>query len=148
MCFEQIQSANVAVTNSAFTSNTNGNSEGGAISSDGGILTIDTSAFVGNTASRGGAIYQAGGRLAVNNTRLSGNRATSSGGSIFTTLTNVNVYNSTFTSNIASEPHHPSLNSIALRAELVTDCNSIGDVFSQCGHRCHPFFRLVKHVAY
>lgn len=99
----QIQSAQVAITNSSFVGNANGNSQGGAISSTAGSLDIIASSFIGNIASRGGAIFQTDGKLSINNTRMIQNRATSTGGSLYSFHTKLDVFNSTFSGNTASE---------------------------------------------
>jgi len=67
-------------------------------------IRLAGTAFLGNTASRGGAIYQRGGSLAVNNSQYVSNTAGTTGGCIYTLSTMVDVYNTTFKKNTASEP--------------------------------------------
>lgn len=59
--------------------------------------------FFGNSASRGGALYQEGGALIMRNAQLVDNFATTSGGSIYAATGALDIYNSTFRRNAASE---------------------------------------------
>ena len=59
--------------------------------------------FFGNSASRGGALYQEGGALIMRDSQLVDNTAVTIGGCIYAAGSALEVYNSTFRKNIASE---------------------------------------------
>ncbi|GAB4148425.1 MAG: hypothetical protein Fur0021_08240 [Candidatus Promineifilaceae bacterium] len=57
---------------------------GGGIENNGGTVTINQSAFIGNYAGDGGAIYTSGGTVTINNSALTNNLASYGGGGIKT----------------------------------------------------------------
>lgn len=75
---------------------------GGAIS-NAGILTIENSSFINNTATaNGGAIYSSAGSLAIENSSFINNSATGDGGSIYLSSTSLTLINSNFINNRAT----------------------------------------------
>jgi predicted outer membrane repeat protein len=91
----------VTVTDSTFSSNQG--SDGAAIETGTGPVTVSGSRFVGNTASvDGGAIDSTGGMVTVETSTFSGNTAGSDGGAIRTSTGDVAVSASTFTANVAN----------------------------------------------
>ena len=100
----QISGGQVAITNSSFVYNVNGNSQGGALSNDAGTLDIAATTFVGNRASRGGGIYQDAGSLSLTNVQMDQNTAESIGGAAYLSDALLTVFNSTFSNNVASKP--------------------------------------------
>ena len=97
----QLLNATVAITNSSFTGNTNGNSQGGGVTSIYSRLSVLGSAFLGNTGTRGGAVYVEGGELNLNSSTFVKNRANSTGGGLYQTASKLRIFNSTFSSNLA-----------------------------------------------
>jgi len=100
--------ANISLADCKFesnTANTGVSKFGGAIYAAGGAsannLTIDRSAFIGNTSNEGGAIYIGQSTAALNNCLFYGNTASLFGGGI--ALDNANasltLYNGTFSNN-------------------------------------------------
>lgn len=100
----------VEVTNSIFCNNKLSTSAfsfgGGAIMYEGkGKLTVNKSAFRGNSVSggqKGGAIYISGGELVVNNSYFEGNSGSSSGGAIYTNVP-ITLIGNFFENNSASD---------------------------------------------
>ncbi len=78
-------------------------SEGGGIYIISGALTVNNSAFSGNTAGEGGGIYINSGTLALANSTFSGNIASSEGGGIYINSGTLALANSTFSGNNAAE---------------------------------------------
>lgn len=78
----------VNVTDSTLAGNVSAGGGGGAINSQGGNVTLDRTALIGNiasgSASPGGAVsFQSNGTLTATNTTFSGNRSDQDGGAIY-----------------------------------------------------------------
>ena len=101
----QINGGQVAITNSSFVYNVNGNSQGGAVSNAAAALGIAATTFIGNRASRGGGIYQDAGSLSLTNVQMDQNTAESIGGAAYLSDALLTVFNSTFSGNVASKPY-------------------------------------------
>ena len=137
VCVEGVHA--ITVNNSTFDNNqsdsTNG-FEGGAIRSNGGILTINSSTFTQNSARvYGGAIFANGGALNVNNSTFSRNVVDQQGGAIAHNNT-ASINNSTFYANYSYQNAGNAIfrlggttnlrNSILTGHTLNTTCQNFG----------------------
>lgn len=109
--------SHMLIEDSVFTDNV-----GGAIFSQGGLLTIEGSTFVRNT---GGALFAQGGELHVSRSMFSSNRA-GSGAAIFGQGADVQVSESVFSDNVADSQDYP--------LAFLDSSGSAGAIFQQAGH--------------
>ena len=103
-----IDSGNVTITRSTFTSNSCSN-DGGAVYHSDGTLTVIDSVFTNNTAEYGGAISRFdGGTTTITGSTFSGNAATyistqdAGGGALFLYNNTTTIENSTFSGNTSA----------------------------------------------
>lgn len=93
----------VTMTGGAVTGNAVTNGDGGGISNERGVLTLNNVTISGNTAVNGGGIGLSGGTLTLTGSTISGNTATQDGGGLFLGVLTVVVPPSATSSTAALE---------------------------------------------
>jgi predicted outer membrane repeat protein len=98
--------ASMTLDNCTFTGNQAPGSSGGAVYSDGGSVTVNSTApgnsvFSSNSADYGGAIYSTGGNVNIDQATLTANVALHGGGGVWVDPASLTVTSSTITGNTA-----------------------------------------------